>query len=210
MASTSNQQTITLGITVTFDEDAAPKYFDDWAKGEGDDDPDYDTYTRMREYRAPQRLVELALPYFGRANVLDVGAGTGQVGAILSAKGFTVDGIDFSSGMLEKAKNSGYRQLVQGDITRQVDIEKMSKRYKNVISVGVFGDYQDPIWLLFLESILRERSTLAIAGKADDLNDNLEDTLAHMSFEIRERHLEFGHKFSDETDIEYLYVVATR
>tara|TARA_B100000686_G_C16790592_1_gene978420 strand:+ start:2247 stop:3248 length:1002 start_codon:yes stop_codon:yes gene_type:complete len=71
--------------------------------------------------------------------VLDVGCGTGLVGACLSKLGFThLDGLDFSSEMLEKARKKGiYRELIQADLNEPLDF--IQSTYGAAISCGTFG-----------------------------------------------------------------------
>lgn len=71
-------------------------------------------------YRAPQILRELAgLVIPGRTGlcVLDLGCGTGLSGAAFRDRAATLDGIDLSPSMLEKARSRGtYDSLMLGDI----------------------------------------------------------------------------------------------
>lgn len=73
------------------------------------------------------------------ASILDIGCGTGLVAVELAARGFTtVDGLDASPRMLEKARAKGvYRRLIAGDLRRPDAVD--SGRYDAVIAVGVFG-----------------------------------------------------------------------
>ena len=73
------------------------------------------------------------------APILDIGCGTGLVAVELAARGFTtIDGLDASPRMLDKARAKGvYRDLIEGDVRRSGVIG--SGRYDAVIAVGVFG-----------------------------------------------------------------------
>ncbi len=76
--------------------------------------------------------------------VLDVGCGTGIVGAVLREGGIgTVDGIDISPPMLAEAgkkKTSNgspvYRNLISADLTKKLDIP--DNQYAGLISAGTF------------------------------------------------------------------------
>ncbi len=72
------------------------------------------------------------------APVLDVGAGTGLVGAALGRLGtWAIDGLDISAEMLEVAAAKGsYRSLYQGDLTGKLDLP--GDTYGGVISAGTF------------------------------------------------------------------------
>ncbi len=73
------------------------------------------------------------------ATIIDIGCGTGLVGAALQEHGFTrIDGVDISAGMLEKARVRGvYRTLFEQDAER--DPAAPVGHYGAVISVGSFG-----------------------------------------------------------------------
>lgn len=112
--------------------DEARDVYNDWAATY-----DEDTTAGMG-YVAPglaaQRLVELVDP---EATVLDTGCGTGLVGAALAerARGLTVDGVDISPGMLEKAASLGvYRTLSTADLTKP--LVAADSAYDAVICVG--------------------------------------------------------------------------
>jgi predicted TPR repeat methyltransferase len=70
--------------------------------------------------------------------VLDVGCGTGLVGAEAVALGYaTVDGLDLSAAMMAVAAQRGvYRQLLEGNLTQPLSIE--SGKYAAVVCAGTF------------------------------------------------------------------------
>jgi predicted TPR repeat methyltransferase len=70
--------------------------------------------------------------------ILDVGCGTGIIGAILSGNGYDyIDGLDYSGEMLEQAAKKGiYKNLIQGDLNDTLEINDDS--YSAIISVGTF------------------------------------------------------------------------
>ena len=70
--------------------------------------------------------------------VLDVGCGTGLVGVSLSKMGFVhLDGLDFSSQMLNEARKKGvYRELIQADLNQSLDLTPST--YGAAISCGMF------------------------------------------------------------------------
>lgn len=71
--------------------------------------------------------------------VIDYGCGTGLVGEALRQQGFdTIDGIDISTGMLERARaKSIYRHLVLGDLTGDIALESAS--YGAATCIGSMG-----------------------------------------------------------------------
>ena len=70
--------------------------------------------------------------------VLDIGCGTGLVGVSLSKLGFVhVDGLDFSSQMLNEARRKGvYSELIQADLNESLDLTLST--YGAAISCGTF------------------------------------------------------------------------
>ena len=72
------------------------------------------------------------------ARVLDAGAGTGIVGALLADKGYrNITGIDLSDGMLEQARSKGvYQDLRQMTLGERLDFP--DNAFDAVVSIGVF------------------------------------------------------------------------
>ena len=105
----------------------APSYENDLVGGYG--------YTA---HRIAAAAMAAALPDRA-ASILDIGCGTGLVAVELAARGFTtIDGLDASPRMLERARAKGvYRKLIEGDLRRPDVVD--SGRYDAVIAVGVFG-----------------------------------------------------------------------
>lgn len=67
--------------------------------------------------------------------ILDVGVGTGLLGANLS--GFTCDGLDISQDMLDVAASKKiYRRLIQADLSKSLAIADQS--YEGIVSSGTF------------------------------------------------------------------------
>ncbi len=106
------------------------------------------------------RVAELMIRRRSQINgpVLDVGCGTGIVGASLRAGGIEViDGIDISPPMLAEAANKKteggspvYRDLIAADLTKTLDIP--DNKYAGLISAGTFThghlgpDSLDELW----------------------------------------------------------------
>lgn len=71
------------------------------------------------EYRIPGLLAGMVRPALARrpVRVLDLGCGTGLVGAALAGNGIELSGVDLSAGMLQQAAKRGiYAQLEQSDV----------------------------------------------------------------------------------------------
>ena len=110
-------------------------HYDGWAENYDDD--------LLNEYGyTAHRIASAAFDTLvtdKQASIIDVGCGTGLVGIELTARGFTnIDGIDISSNMLAKAKQTNvYRDLIWQDVEGDPVIEDGA--YDAVICVGSFG-----------------------------------------------------------------------
>lgn len=96
-------------------------------------------------YVYPQQVAEVFCHDFAQLDqpVLDVGCGTGLVGAELAKAGVAViDGIDLSPEMLAEAQaktHDGrplYRQLIEADLTDSTELPDRS--YAGIVSAGAF------------------------------------------------------------------------
>ncbi|MDH3532128.1 MAG: class I SAM-dependent methyltransferase [Gammaproteobacteria bacterium] len=109
--------------------------------------PDYDSgFVERVGYVLFRRVAEQFARHADRVHgaVLDVGCGTGSVGACLRESGIeTIDGIDISPEMLveagKKKTTNGdpvYRNLIQADLTTTLDIA--DDQYAGLVSAGTF------------------------------------------------------------------------
>ena len=110
-------------------------FYDDWAQT-------YDSgFAQSKGYEYPQRIAEYFVTQVSQDQgpVMDIGCGTGLVGKELFARGFrTIDGLDYSPGMLEEADKKGiYGNLLVGDMTQPLELDGPS--YDAAIAVGCFG-----------------------------------------------------------------------
>lgn len=123
--------------------------YDDWAD-------DYDDDLHETGYATPRRLAAALATHVSdpAAPVLDFGCGTGLSGAALAEAGFTtIDGVDVSEGMLDRARGkSVYRAL---DLIGLDDkLTDRTGRYATIAAVGVIGpggapvDVIDHLWAL--------------------------------------------------------------
>ncbi len=105
--------------------------YDQWAK-------DYDKdLEKDFAYRAPRVAAEYFLKYIPtEARILDVGAGTGLVGKVLSEMGYSdLIAMDMSPGMLQEArKKSVYKELHRMVTGEKLDFD--SDSFDAVICVG--------------------------------------------------------------------------
>lgn len=99
------------------------------------------------DYRVPDLLAALVRPALGArppgAPVLDLGCGTGLMGAALADADVRLDGIDISPRMLERAGARGvYAQLMHGDIP-EVLVMLDAARYAVVLAADTFIYFGD-------------------------------------------------------------------
>ena len=89
-------------------------------------------------YQLPRAVATAFVTAGGAGPVLDVGAGTGLVGAVLRTMNVgPVDGIDLSQEMLEVARSKGdYRALHARDVTQPLAL--LDAPYAGVVSAGTF------------------------------------------------------------------------
>ncbi len=109
------------------------------AYGEWAEQYDNDLVDEMG-YVAPAAASQLLQEYVTdrNASILDVGCGTGLVGADLHRHGYlNLEGLDYSQQMLEKAElKDVYTRLHQGDLTGRLELP--DNAYDAIISVGTF------------------------------------------------------------------------
>ncbi len=99
----------------------------------------YDTaFHDGQGYQLPREVAMAFRGAGGKGPVLDVGAGTGLVGAHLAGAGIDqIDGIDLSDDMLQVAAMKGhYHALQAGDVTLSLDLPK--NHYNGIVSAGTF------------------------------------------------------------------------
>lgn len=98
----------------------------------------YDTgFALDQGYRLPTEVAQAYAAAGGAGPVLDVGAGTGLVGAAMAQCGISpIDGVDLSPEMLQVAgQKQAYRALIEADITRPLP---GVASYAGIVSAGTF------------------------------------------------------------------------
>ncbi|MEM7438037.1 MAG: class I SAM-dependent methyltransferase [Pseudomonadota bacterium] len=129
-------------LNTVYDETGVQRMKDvyrDWADS-------YDAEVTANGYATPARAAKaLAAHTSTDTAILDVGCGTGLIGAAYADAGFkTIDGCDLSPEMLEKAKTLGlYRALWVSDIGLPIDTS--GGPYGVVSAVGVIGAGAAPL-----------------------------------------------------------------
>lgn len=112
--------------------EACLAYYRDWAAS-------YDQgFAVEMQYNLPAHVAAAFLGSRGQGPVLDVGAGTGLVAEALRKMGFeeTIDAVDFSTPMLERAAEKRiYGGLHQADITKPLTLPR---HYGGIVSSGTF------------------------------------------------------------------------
>jgi predicted TPR repeat methyltransferase len=112
------------------------KVFDDYANK-------FDEHlVQVLKYETPEKLIALvtqhATPPAEKWNVLDLGCGTGLVGAAIAPHARQLVGVDLSAKMLEKAQaRKLYKRLVRSDLLAMMREEKASS-YDVIFAADVF------------------------------------------------------------------------
>lgn len=184
---------------------------EDWETGSSRLAEHYEDVARWSKYTAPFTMVAAMAPYLRhRHSILDVGVGTGLVGAELAKNGLDliVDGIDKSLSMVKKAnEKQKYRQLLQSDITdaSQPEFLRPQTHYDCIISVGLFGEHVSSDYVPKLHPAVAQHGFLAIASSVP-----LSTELAPKTWNIL---LDFRHRaYSNISmgDVSYHFVVARK
>ena len=108
-------------------------YYDNWAKTYEQD------FARETNYIYPEKIAGLMKNWIGSKNVnlVDIGCGTGLIGAQLRETGWIIDGVDISEEMLAEAeKKKVYQKLICLDLKNES--EYPTERYSAVVSSGSF------------------------------------------------------------------------
>ena len=128
----AEEQNVIQWVYASKNEQELAERYDQWAKTyEEDLERDFSWY-------GPIRAVESAVKYVSKdARILDAGAGTGLVGALMAERGYQdLVAMDLSSGMLDEARKKNvykeFHQMVMGE-TLGFDTDA----FDAVMSVGV-------------------------------------------------------------------------
>jgi len=101
----------------------------------------YDQELSENDYAQPQRCAEALASHIDKRGIriLDIGCGTGLSGMALHNLDFNnIEGCDFSSLMIKKAKDTNvYQRLFEADINQKLEIE--TETYEAAVAVGVLS-----------------------------------------------------------------------
>lgn len=106
-----------------------------YAEWAGDYD---DSFAAREDYQLPALTARAFVGAGGQGPVLDVGAGTGLCGAVLSGLGVgPIDAIDISAEMLDQAMRKDiYRDAIEADLNDGIPVPRES--YSGIVSSGTF------------------------------------------------------------------------
>ncbi|WP_052162168.1 tetratricopeptide repeat protein [Aquabacterium sp. NJ1] len=119
--------------------------------------------TQALGYNVPQRMAELLVqhhnrPANARPRVLDLGCGTGLVGAALQGMEAELIGVDLSGGMLQQARARGiYQDLLQSDLVPMMQ-SQADASFDIVTSADVF------VYVGKLDEVVQETRRLLKPG----------------------------------------------
>lgn len=128
------------------------------------------------DYRAPEVLVDALTGVLGAPesalDVLDAGCGTGLCGPLIRPHARRLDGVDLSSGMLEKARlRGGYDELVAAELTAY--LKEHPQTWDVVLSADTlvyFGDLAEV--LAATHAALRAGGRVAFTLEAMDADED--------------------------------------
>lgn len=145
------------------DSRAVQAYYDNWAST-------YDETLKEWRYVAPADAADLLIPLLQEgAEILDVGCGTGGMGAVLAARGgYLIDGLDISATSLAHAGQRGvYRNLKQCDL-QQLPLPFAENTFDAAVSVGVLTYIEDASALMQdLCRVVRPGGIIAFSMRSD-------------------------------------------
>ena len=153
----------------------------------------YDEYMEQSGYRHPAICVALLARHVpaGALTVLDAGVGTGLIGGLMNIIGYQhIDGLDISTGMLDRAREKGvYRELHVADLTQPLDLPDGS--YRAIISSGVFTTgHVGSEGLHNLLGLCQTGGHIVMTVKAPVWNDDVKHAVAKLESDGKVRLLE--------------------
>lgn len=172
----------------------------------------YNKLAKKFRYQAPEVIAGMAYPYLGaKSAVLDAGCGTGLLGKFLLSLDLDleIDGIDFSSGMVNRIPDGVYDNVFFGDLSDESPVIVPDRPpYNALVSSGVYGEFVSVKSLPKLMHLLDKEATVAICGKSGYIEE-APDILEGEGFEIRESRDALSYS-RESIGMSYKYIVATR
>ena len=148
--------------------------FDSWAESYDDSLVNAKGYP-FEGYNKVLSYIDNSVSVSRKTDILDIGAGTGNLSFLLYEKGARIDGVDFSTKMLEKAKE----KMLAGnfyifDFSHGLPPKLLNKKYNYIVSSYAFHHLDDNAklnFILTLKDLLKEK------GKIDEAIKEYEKTL---------------------------------
>jgi predicted TPR repeat methyltransferase len=159
------------------------------------------------DYLSPGAVAAICARLLRReATILDVGAGTGLLGAALLERGFgSLDALDLSPAMLAEAERKGvYRSLVEARLGERLPYNRAT--YDAVVSSGVLTTGHAPASSLDeLVRITRSGGHVVFTLRSDETPPGYEATIAALTeasrWELAERGDEFQAMPTSEPEV---------
>ncbi|MEM9785888.1 MAG: methyltransferase domain-containing protein [Pseudomonadota bacterium] len=171
----------------------------------------YDTaFHDGQGYQLAREVAEAFVAAGGAGPVLDVGAGTGLVGAHLRAMNITpIDGVDLSEDMLQVAGIKGdYRGLFPGDVTAPLQL--LDAPYTGIVSAGTFTlGHVGPEALRNVLDVAAPDARCVISVNATHFEAaGFSTTLDNLANEIKDLHIRDVRIYDDRADEEHRNDIA--
>jgi len=150
----------------TASKDYVEKHFDQFAE-------DFENkLVNKLSYSTPKKtlaVLQKTIPNFTNLEILDLGCGTGLMGSVLHPHACTIDGVDLSSKMLEKAFEKGiYKNLYNSDIINFIKDNALNYDLITIIDVLV---YMGDLTKLFKAIRKKCQNNLYLALTTENLNE---------------------------------------
>lgn len=175
--------------------------------------PNFDEHlVRRLQYSVPQDLVALALRSAGHPpppwDVLDLGCGTGLVGAAIAPYARHLVGVDLSGGMLERARARNlYARLEQRELLAMMKQEADSS-YDIVVAADVF------VYVGKLDEVIGEAARLLRQGGLAAFSvETLDDTAIDYRVALTGRYAHsstYLHRLAHENGFRSIEIAPTR
>ena len=139
--------------------------FDSWAETYDDSLINAKGYP-FEGYNKVLSYIDNSVSVSRKTDILDIGAGTGNLSFLLYEKGARIDGVDFSTKMLEKAKE----KMLAGnfyifDFSHGLPPKLLNKKYNYIVSSYAFHHLDDNAklnFILTLKDLLKEKGKIII------------------------------------------------